>query len=272
MFVVVKELMGLPGLPATTKGIRESLERASGGSSELVRKREGSKAFEYHIDCLPAAAREVVLARRAEAVLQKSGVQESLPLTPVVSGSGDAAAGTTVGTIKVSAELEIMRKCPALLERRLGSLTDGQRQTADARITLVLEVQRLMSELGMNRKKAVALISERSRQGTLPERVQKAADMANARKGSTRRGVGVRTLQKLVSDFMTTGSIGERLAIMAPDKIQAKPLEAYPWLREFLKHYQLTCRPTVAMAYENFKIEWMQVNGGNALMLSQILG
>ncbi|ECI3497756.1 multidrug DMT transporter permease, partial [Salmonella enterica subsp. enterica serovar Kottbus] len=47
MFVVAKELVGIPGLPVTTKGIREALVRFSGEHPEFVRKREGTKAFEY---------------------------------------------------------------------------------------------------------------------------------------------------------------------------------------------------------------------------------
>ncbi|EDE8445107.1 multidrug DMT transporter permease, partial [Salmonella enterica subsp. enterica serovar Pomona] len=63
MFVVAKELVGIPGLPVTTKGIREALVRFSGEHPEFVRKREGTKAFEYHIDCLPGRAREIVKRR-----------------------------------------------------------------------------------------------------------------------------------------------------------------------------------------------------------------
>ncbi|SMG61419.1 Mu transposase C-terminal domain-containing protein [Cedecea sp. NFIX57] len=265
MFVVVKDLVGLPGLPATTKGIREALERASGDSPALVRKREGSKAFEYHIDCLPAAVREVVLARRAEAVLQKPEVQGQLPLEPVVP-----AARGRAEALRVSVELEVMRKCPALLERQLGSLTDKQRKTGDARMTLVAEVRRLMGELSMSRKDAVTLISVRSREGTLPERVQQAADIANARKGVTRTGVSVRSLQQWVSDAMTTRTAGERMAIMAPAKIKAKPAEAYPWLSDFMRFYRDPARPSVAMAYERFEAEWCLVNAGNDVMLSML--
>ncbi|EIR0331008.1 transposase, partial [Salmonella enterica subsp. enterica serovar Give] len=63
MFVVAKELVGTPGLPVTTKGIREALIRFSGQRPELVRRRAGTKAFEYHIDCLPEQAREIVKRR-----------------------------------------------------------------------------------------------------------------------------------------------------------------------------------------------------------------
>lgn len=265
MFFVAKELMGLPGLPATTKGIRESLERASGGHPELVRKREGSKAFEFHIDCLPAAAREVVQARRLESVLQKPEVQEQLPLEPVVP-----AAKGRAEALRISPELEVMRKCPALLERQLGSLTDRQRQTGDARMALVAEVRRLMGEMNMSRKAAVELISARSRDGSLPERVQRAADIANARKGATRTGVSVRSLQQWVSDAMTTKTAGERMAIMAPGRIKAKPAEAYPWLSDFMRFYRDPARPSVAMAYERFETEWRLVNAGNTVMLSML--
>ncbi|ATF92379.1 Mu transposase, C-terminal [Cedecea neteri] len=265
MFVTVNELVGLPGLPGTVQGIRVALDRLSGGSSTLIRKREGTKAFEYHVDCLPAAVREVVLGRHAEAVLQKPEVQGQLPLEPMAP-----AAKARAESLRVSVELEVMRKCPALLERRLGSLTDSQRQIADARITLVCEVRRLMDEAGMNRKQAVELISIRSREGTLPERVQRAADIANARKGSTRTGVSVRSLQQWVSDSMVTRSVGERLAVMAPEKIKAKPAEAYPWLSDFLRHYRNPNRPSVAMAYEDFEAEWLRVNAGNSVMLSTL--
>ena len=50
MFVVAKDLVGIPGLPATTKGVREALFRLSSGHPDFVRKREGTKAFEYHVD------------------------------------------------------------------------------------------------------------------------------------------------------------------------------------------------------------------------------
>ncbi|SMG60804.1 putative transposase [Cedecea sp. NFIX57] len=245
--------------------VRNRLDKIASNSPELRRRRTGTKAFEYHVDCLPAAVREVVLARRAEAVLQKPEVQEQLPLEPAVPAVKGHAE-----RLRVSVELEVMRKCPALLERQLGSLTDKQRKTGDARMTLVAEVRRLMGELSMSRKDAVTLISARSREGTLPERVQQAADIANARKGVTRTGVSVRSLQQWVSDAMTTRTAGERMAIMAPAKIKAKPAEAYPWLSDFMRFYRDPARPSVAMAYERFEAEWYLVNAGNEVMLSML--
>ncbi|MGJ3444071.1 DNA-binding protein [Enterobacter sp. PTB] len=55
MFLSVNEMIGLPGVPGTAQGVRHLLNKAAGDMVELKRKREGTKAFEYHIDCLPAA-------------------------------------------------------------------------------------------------------------------------------------------------------------------------------------------------------------------------
>ncbi|KAF1366658.1 Mu transposase C-terminal domain-containing protein [Yokenella regensburgei] len=264
MFVVAKELLGLPGLPATAKGMREALCRFSAGSPEFVRKRSGSKAFEYHVDCLPEKAREIVKQRHYSKVLEQSDCRSVAP----VERKTDA--------VKVRAELEIMRKCPALLERKLGTLTDSQKVIADARITLVQEVFRLMNPQGvpglkgLTRKDAVELISSRSAEGTLPERIQRAADVANARKGSSRHGISVRTLQGWVSDYQQTNTPGERQALLAPGKIKAKAVESYPWMAEFLRFYCTPKRPTVAMAYEDFEAEWAKHHGNNPVMMSTL--
>ncbi|MEV9347471.1 DNA-binding protein, partial [Klebsiella pneumoniae] len=176
MFVAVKELVGIPGLPATAKGIRQLLGKAAGQSSALVRKRQGTKAFEYHIDCLPEPARVAVKQRHYKSVLAQSDC---------ISTDVPAKRSTA---IKPRDELEVMRKCPALLERKTNALTSGQKDIADARMVLVVEVLRLMDD-GMPRKGAVELVAKESQASSLPPALQKAADKANARKGSTRRGV-----------------------------------------------------------------------------------
>ncbi len=48
MFFVAKELVGIPGLPVTEKGMREALNRYTAGNESLLRRREGTKAFESH--------------------------------------------------------------------------------------------------------------------------------------------------------------------------------------------------------------------------------
>lgn len=70
MFFVAKELVGMPGMPATTKGIRQALDKIAEGT-DWKRKREGSKAFEFHISCLPPVARAAVLKKQG--VIEISG-------------------------------------------------------------------------------------------------------------------------------------------------------------------------------------------------------
>lgn len=263
MFLTVNELTGLPGLPGTLPGIRMAMNKRASGSPDLIRKRAGTKAFEYHTDCLPEAAREMVMQRHVNQVLEQSpGTQVA-----VVERKRDVA--------KVNIELEVLRKCPALLERKLGSLTDKQRAVADARMALVQEVFRLMNPQiegvkGLTRKDAVELLALRSRDGSLPDKTQKAADAANARKGSSRTGISVRSLQQWVSDYQDGKTPGERLALLAPGQPAIKQVEAYPWMADFLRWYRNTNRPTVASAYEDLKKEWKQLHGDNPLMMAQL--
>ncbi|CNJ73667.1 transposase [Yersinia pseudotuberculosis] len=58
VWVTAQECVGLPGLPSMQHNIRANLDKLAG---EERRKRAGSKAFEYHINCLPPVARAAVL-------------------------------------------------------------------------------------------------------------------------------------------------------------------------------------------------------------------
>lgn len=52
MFLSANDIVGLPGMPGTVQRGRYVLNKAAGDVDALKRKREGTKAFEYHIDCL----------------------------------------------------------------------------------------------------------------------------------------------------------------------------------------------------------------------------
>lgn len=175
MFVTVSELIGLSGLPGTSQGLRVALNKRAAGTPELVRRREGTKAFEYHVDCLPDEARKVVQARAARRVLTES--RASVP-APVTSARNTELA---VGGEKVQSELSVYRKCPAVLEQKLRSLTDTQKAVADARMLLACEIERLMDERGLNmkRKQAIEHIASESKAGTLPEHVQRTVPAAH---------------------------------------------------------------------------------------------
>ncbi|MTC40525.1 DDE-type integrase/transposase/recombinase [Providencia alcalifaciens] len=253
MYVVVKELMGIPGIPSTAKGIRQNLDKVANGTS-LKRKREGTNAFEYHIDCLPEAAQEVIKQRHFNAVLEQKKTDNALEKT--VSNT----------SVKPVDELALMRQCPALLEREVSSLTADQKGIADARATLALEVLSLIYA-GDTRIGAVTRISEQSRKGVLPMTLQQAADNANARKGTTRRGVSIRSLQEWVTLYQSTNNGDERLALLAPGHHKETRPEQVSWLPMFLSHHRNVNGPSLMAAYRTFTEEWQELYADQPTML-----
>ncbi|WP_334471363.1 DNA-binding protein [Arsenophonus sp. PmNCSU2021_1] len=131
MFVSVNELIGIPGLPSTVQGLRWSLNKWAAGSVSMKRKRPGTKAYEYHIDCLPPEAQNAIRERH---------LQQLMIAAPV----DDAAKQPTVSKVNTDPEklgkLDVYRRCPALIGNKLADLTDKQRQIADARMLLVQHI------------------------------------------------------------------------------------------------------------------------------------
>ncbi|WP_272537046.1 MULTISPECIES: Mu transposase C-terminal domain-containing protein [unclassified Providencia] len=254
MYLTANELIGLPELPGTVQGIRLALKKRTGKHPEFVRKREGTKAFEYHIDCLPEAAQEVIKQRHFNAVLEQKKTDNALEKT--VSNT----------SVKPVDELALMRQCPALLEREVSSLTADQKSIADARATLALEVLSLIYA-GDTRIGAVTRISEQSRKGVLPQTLQQAADNANARKGTTRRGVSVRSLQEWVTLYQSTNNGDERLALLAPGHHKETRPEQVSWLPMFLSHYRNVNGPSLMAAYRTFTEEWQEHYADQPTML-----
>lgn len=258
MFFTVKELVNSPGLPQTEKGIRDLLKKRVGGAVELQRKREGSKAYEYHLNCLPAETREYVRLSRCRTTVERStGDQVETP------------AGKTVKAVSTITTLDVIRKYPAIAERKVSALTNQQRKTADARMTLVNEVIRLMNN-GLTRKAAVEFIASESQNSTLPEPIQVAADQANARKGSTRAGVGKSSLHQWLTDYLATANGTERLALMAPGVIQARKPEDIRWLNIFLRYWRHPCGDSIRESYRKFKGDWARNYAGQVAMLAAL--
>ncbi|WFQ80405.1 hypothetical protein PXH59_04430 [Xenorhabdus sp. SF857] len=158
-----------------------------------------------------------------------------------------------------------MRQCPALLSRELSSLTEQQRQVADARALLALEVLNLR-DAGMSRSAAVQYFSDGSRQGTLPPVLQAAADNANARKGN-RRGIGTRALQEWGTLYQSTNNGDERLALLSPGHNKEVQPEQVQWFPLFLSHYRNVNGPSLQAAYRSFIEEWQQLYADQPAML-----
>ena len=261
MFYVAKELVGIPGLPKTAKGIREALCRFSAGSEELVRKRTGSKAFEYHIDCLPEAAQKALRARQIKELM--NGSPKELPVAPADSPAAPRAKGAE------ESKIAVYRKCPALMEQKLNGLTAAQRQTADARMALVVEVLRLGELPGYSRAKAIREIVRQAQTGELPDRLAAAVSLANAKKGVS-RSLSEISLKRWVADFNKTRSAAERLLLLAPGKRQVVKPEEIKWLPEFLSFYRRPDGRGIQEAYDDFAAEWAERYQDDALMAAAI--
>ncbi|EBX3156571.1 transposase [Salmonella enterica subsp. enterica serovar Newport] len=237
-WVTVLELSGMHGLPSTPRGIRKLAKK----SGWVFRKREGTKAFEYHIDCLPEQAREIVKRRL---------------FNQVVASAEHCQADARVSvTSKARQELVLMQKCPALATREADKLTEQQRLIADARCVLVREVDRLRN-LNETRVGAIAFISAESRNGSLPERLQRAVDQANARKGK-RAGVSVRSLQEWYSLYHSTSDATQRLVLLAPGQPGKLQPDNCAWWVAFKSYYGVPTGDSAKAAWRKFKAWWQE--------------
>lgn len=261
MFVTVNELVGLPGLPGTQQGIRGMMNKRTADAPTLVRKRQGTKAFEYHIDCLPDSAQKALRARQIKELM--NGSPKELPVAPATASTTPRAKGAE------ESKIAVYRKCPALMEQKLNGLTAAQRQTADARMALVVEVLRLGELPGYSRAKAIREIVRQAQSGELPERLAAAVSMANAKKGAS-RSLSEISLKRWVADFNKTRSAAERLLLLAPGKRQVVKPEEIRWLPEFLSFYRRPDGRGIQEAYDDFAAEWAERYQDDALMAAAI--
>ncbi|WP_218074071.1 Mu transposase C-terminal domain-containing protein [Escherichia coli] len=257
MFYQVNELLGIPGLPGTVQGMRLSLNKRTEVHPEWKRKCEGSKAFEYHIDALPAETQKVLRQRLTKQVIEDT----QLPA---------AIEHKEVKNITVRDELEVMVKCPELVLRDLQALTEKQKNIADARILLAVEVHKLREYAGMGRSEAVKYIVDGVRNQALSERIINAANTANARQGK-RTGVSVGSLQEWYSAWlMARGDANQLLVLLAPGHRKKTPWEQVWWLADFFMFYRTWKRPSVEDAYQAFSAWWHEKHTKDTGMLAAL--
>ncbi|MGU9776164.1 Mu transposase C-terminal domain-containing protein [Salmonella enterica subsp. enterica serovar 3,10:z10:-] len=256
MFLTARELIGVAGLPKTEQGMRKALARYSAAAPEFSRKRSGSKATEFSVNCLPLEVRQVVLEQFREAALALPAVQElpvSLPAAPA---------------LKTDDKLALLRQCPALLEQQTAKLTEKQQSIANSRCALVVAVLRLQ-DTGLSRIKAIRAICAASRDGTLPAELLAHADCANARKGK-RSGIGERSLNEWVVTYERTTNGAERLALLAPGHHKAVEMDRIGWWPRFAKFWRNHNGPTIRHCYRQFEAEWSVDFRGQPQMLAQL--
>lgn len=261
MFVTVNELAGLPGVPGTPQGIRAMMNKRISDNPDLVRKRNGSKAFEYHIDCLPQDAQDALRTRHIKELM--TGADITLPAV------AESKAISPRSKASEESKIAVFRKCPALMEQKLGSLTAAQKQTADSRMALVSEVIRLGQLPGYSCAKAVREIVRQAQTGELPQRLADAAALANAKKG-TSRSLSEISLKRWLADFNKASTSAERLMLLAPGKRQIVKPEQIAWLPEFLTCYRRPDGRGIQEAYDDFKVLWDMRHADNALMRDAI--
>lgn len=257
MYVVAKELIGIPGLPGTVKGMRQALKRLSDSEPGLTRKRKGTKAVEYHIDCLPENIRQTLIERQTRQLVSQASEKFEL---------------TVKHRVTARDEVGIMEQCPAVVEQALHQLTQAQKEIAGARILLAAEVHNLRENAGMTRTGAIDWIVQGSRTGNLPPRVLDAASVANARQGK-RVGVGKSSLQEWYSTWLLAqGDANRLLVLLSAGHHKAVPWQQIPWLDDFFAFYRVWQRPSVAEAYRDFEKWWFREYAGNSGMLAAIPG
>ncbi|EBD7490326.1 DDE-type integrase/transposase/recombinase [Salmonella enterica] len=255
MYVVAKELVGVPGMPATTKGIREALQRYAGGEDDCARRRPGTKAIEYSVDCLPEVTQKALRERYVAELMVSEAPQETSK--PVVRRRRDPDA---------ISPLEAYRGSPQLMEERLNALTENQRQVADARAALVREVFLLEDQGNIGRLKAINYVVSKARSGELPPLLQAAAVTANAKRGSGRT-ISRDPLYQWVLKYSQAQNAAERLLLLAPGKREEMKVEEISWLADFLAEYRQSNGRPMTEAYEDFVAEWNRRHAEEPYML-----
>ncbi|WP_430488549.1 Mu transposase C-terminal domain-containing protein [Salmonella enterica] len=238
--------------------IRHRLTKAASGNVEWLRRREGTKAIEFKIDCLPYSAQQVLRERYVAQLMETETPQE--PAKPVVRRQRDPDA---------ISPLEAYRGSPQLMEERLNALTENQRQVADARAALVREVFLLEDQGNIGRLKAINYVVSKARSGELPPLLQAAAVTANAKRGSGRT-ISRDPLYQWVLKYSQAQSAAERLLLLAPGKREEMKVEEISWLADFLAEYRQSNGRPMTEAYEDFVAEWNRRHAEEPYMLQII--
>lgn len=245
-------------MPATTKGIREALQRYAGGEDDCARRRPGTKAIEYSVDCLPEVTQKALRERYVAQLMVSEAPQETTK--PVVRRRRDPDA---------ISPLEAYRGSPQLMEERLNALTENQRQVADARAALVREVFLLEDKGNIGRLKAINYVVSKARSGELPPLLQAAAVTANAKRGSGRT-ISRDPLYQWVLKYSQAQNAAERLLLLAPGKREEMKVEEISWLADFLAEYRQSNGRPMTEAYEGFVAEWNRRHAEEPYMLQII--
>lgn len=225
----------LSGLPKTRPGI---VDRAKKGGWETRLRSGRGGGVEYDIDSLPATVREEIRA---------------ITLSKLITS--DSSKKIIVPENQTIIMLEAVRRCPAVLEKKLADLNTEQRACAEARCALVQEVLKLETEGEMKRLPAIKFIIEKANRDDLPEALMEQVRLANNKRGNDRT-LGIRSLNEWVLIYMKANDSVERLLALAPKRRKQKQPEQAPWFLRFMKHWRNPNGVSRVEAYEDFCAEW----------------
>lgn len=211
-FVSPRELVGLPGMPGTLRGVNA---RAKAQGWEAQKRMGRGGGYEYNVAVLPKETRDALVLRQLNEARGEDG-------TPVAEPAPIAA--------------EPERKLPSY-----GELNDEQRAVMTARVVVIREIQR-MSQL-VSQQQAIEALVAQAKAGSLTPFLAERVARANDRKNAS-RVLSERTLKRWISDFKKHG---ERA--LAPKRRRAD-MSVPPWAGEFLKRYQRPQAPSVEAAYQ----------------------
>jgi putative transposase len=166
-----KELVGKPGMPNTTRGVKARAARENWAGQ----RRSRSKAVEYLIDILPEETITALIAEQSNSRLGPSNTEENL----LNQGTSVSASAT--------------------------ELNDAQRSTMSARLALVLEIERKMSFV--TQKQAIAAVVVLSREHNLDRFLQDRVLVANDRSKPTSI-LSERTLKRWLGVYRAHGELG----------------------------------------------------------------
>lgn len=204
-----QELAGKPGMPNTARGVkaRAAREHWSG------QRRLHSKAIEYLFDILPDETKTALIAAQTQSRLESSGSEQCL-----LDKEKSVASFAT-------------------------KLNDDQRCTMSARLSLVLEIERMTST--MTQKQAIAATVALSKECNLDLFLQDRVLKANDRSVPTST-LSERTLKRWLGKYRAHGEIG-----LAPNR-RNKNLALPHWSADFLRCYQRPTKPSVEASYAEF--------------------
>lgn len=226
----VSELVGLPGLPSTDRAIQIRAKRDHWKSQPRAGRGGGR---EYAFLSLPAETQDYLIRTSQTATaLTVLPTGEETPTALVATGPAEPPTTQPQSAAAPTGE----RQRPL---QPLTDLKDWQRRRMEARLALLMEVDRLAHVTGTER--AVRTIVAQAEQGQLPPELQRLVPVANARSGHD----GARTLSRRTL-YRWLGEREQGHAALAPRPLERPTLPA--WAPALLKLYRRPTKPSMASA------------------------